>query len=118
MSLHLLRSSRRAVWWGGRLIAGFLRRRSGINACRCWVVESGSVIVATMSVREETAPEGTRWFIESIYIDQAHRREGLTRLLLGAVRHEARRCKVRELTTLYSPQGRTDGDCLFHGRLY
>jgi L-amino acid N-acyltransferase YncA len=97
------------------VLAATLRNERG---CRCWVVESGSVIVATMSVLEEAGPEGTRWFIESIHIDQAHRKRGLTRLLLGAVRHEARRRKVRELTTLCAPQGRRGGDCLFQGRLY
>lgn len=90
----------------------------GERGCRCWVVESGSVIVAIMSVLEQAGPEGTHWFIESIHIDPAHRRQGLTRRLLGAVRRAARRRKVHELATLCTPQGSTQEHCLFLGRLY
>ncbi len=87
-------------------------------ARRCWVVECGHAIVGTMCVVARAGLTKPYWLIESIDVDAAHRGQGLTRLLLAAVRADARLHKVRRLATLCAPRWHGDGECLLRGRLY
>ena len=103
----------------GAHAADFLARAlAHDDALHCWVVECGHAIVGTMGVVARVGLKKPHWLIESIAVDAAHQGRGLTRLLLAAVRAEARLHKVRSLATQCSPRGRSDGDCLLKGRLY
>lgn len=93
-------------------------RRLDEAETRCWVVECGQQVIAIMSILVEAGRRGPRWLIESIYVDGAHRGRGVTRMLLGAVRDDAKRQQVRQLKTLCSPQGRSDRQWPCLGRLY
>ena len=88
------------------------------DALRCWVVEQGHAIVGTMCVVARVGLKKPHWLIESVAVDAAYQGRGLTRLLLEAVRADARLHKVRSVATQCSPLGRPDGDCLLKGRLY
>ena len=108
-----------AVDAGGALASDFLARAlAHDDALRCWVVERGHAVVGTMCVVARVGLKKPHWLIESIAVDAGHQGQGLTRLLLAAVRAEARLHKVRSLATQCSPRGRSDGDSLLKGRLY
>ena len=100
---------------GSRRLAQALAH--GARRC-CWVAECGYDIVGVMCIVTRAGVKKPHWLIESIDIDEAHQGRGLTRMLLDAVRAEARLQRVRGLATLCSPKGRGDGDCLLRGQLY
>ena len=69
------------------------------NYATYWVLENGGVVVGNVSVVKEWSDwnAGYYWWIQSMFIEPAHRGKGLVRLLLETVQREAAKANALEL---------------------
>lgn len=84
---------------GANVREGVLTALEDNNYATYWVLENGGVVVGNVSVVKEWSDwnAGYYWWIQSMFIEPAHRGKGLIRLLLETVQREAANANALEL---------------------